>query len=186
MRPAETACVQDVMLSVNKDVIKDYANGPPDLAQCSSRLNLCEDYVSAEAAAADNGTAVGCSAYKFASKVSAACTWPFNSFEEEFDDVANETLCEDKKAYFKYCLGDGKVDGEIMASAQKYYDEMDVVKESAFGEGVPSGVSSGPITGDPDFGAGPLDDINCMLSARGWEITLAPGAKPSRLTWPIW
>ena len=97
----------------------------------------------------DNSTS--CGPYKFATAVRSACGWAYNAYEEpsaaecEEAPEAGELCCEDKKAYFDYCLGGGEVNATKMASAQSYYDGMNVLKGGVFHEGDMSAAGAGWI-----------------------------------------
>jgi len=137
-----TSKISKKVISVDKDVIKDFAIGPPGLSLC--RVSLCSG---------DEGT-VTCEAMKFKRK---KCTTeplaePDTICGNEYFDAEegeNVTVSSKAQAKFDYCIVESGVltgvDEDIVAAAQRHYDDFEINKAGAFADGGLSDAAAGWI-----------------------------------------
>ncbi|GBG16112.1 Sodium-dependent phosphate transport protein 2B, partial [Hondaea fermentalgiana] len=125
-----TAEISKRIISVDKDVIKDFAYGRPS-------LELCQDFLCYE----DEG-AMECHAHKFSQKrcaKSGLAVFKTNCGDTWIDDETNETVTASKKAKakFEYCTYDIGTDvigvnSTILTAAQEHFDSYKLNKAGVF------------------------------------------------------
>merc|ERR1719473_2129944 len=108
-----TKVITDKMIQVNKNVIKDYAQGRPSASQCSEWL--CATYND-------------CSPYKFVDK---RCSQSPLAVNGTVCDGTEDT--EDVKAKFDFCANmDGEVYEDVLSAAQAHFDAGEPNKGGCF------------------------------------------------------
>jgi len=135
-----TEKVSKKIISVDKDVITDFAIGPPGLDLCKESLCSVEE------------GPFTCEAMKFKRK---KCTTeplaePDTICGNEYFDAEegeNITVSSKAQAKFDYCIVESGVltgvDEDIVAAAQRHYDDFEINKAGAFADGGASDAAAG-------------------------------------------